>query len=119
MLFLQELKYPMTIFRRDYNGNVFYSISVCKETKDKKNIYGAIPCQFKNKEISLENKQQIMIKKAYVDWYTKGYETKVLVRIVEFELVNLSKEDSVLNNAIQGFSEEMEFGEQFEDIFDI
>ena len=75
-----------TIFRRDFEGKPFYSIGMAKKKQDGSYENGYADVVF-NKDVVLENKAQIMIKKAWLDFYTKDKKTHLFIRVSEFEEV--------------------------------
>lgn len=74
------------IFRREYNGNVYYSVGLSKKNQDNTYTNGYMPCQFK-KGVLIEDKTKIYIRKAWLSFYLKDKETKPYIFINEFELV--------------------------------
>lgn len=82
-----ESKQPYTVFRNDYNQYTFYKLGISKKDANGKWINGYIRCKFK-KDIELENKTRIYIKKAWLSFDLKEKETIPFVFISEFETVN-------------------------------
>jgi len=80
-----------TIFRRDFEGKAFYSIGMSKKKQDGNYENGYSDVVF-NKDVTLENKTQIMIKKAWLDFYTKDKKTHLFIRISDFDIVDDKKE---------------------------
>jgi len=84
-----------TIFRRDYEGKKFYSIGMSKKRQDGSYENGYASVQF-NKDVELENKTQIMIKKGWLDFYNTEKEgkktTHLFIRVSEFEVVAYIKD---------------------------
>lgn len=103
MLEINELQKSVKIKRKIYNDYTFYSfIDRKRDMKDKKITYGNIPCRFR-KNIEIEDGTFIYIKKAYLDWYTKGYQTKPVVFITEFTI----DENKTKKEAVEEYLEEM------------
>ena len=74
------------IFKKEYQGNTFYSLGLSKKDKNGNYINGYMPCQFKN-GVSIEDKTKIQIKSAWLSFYLKDKETKPYVFINDFDLV--------------------------------
>jgi hypothetical protein len=106
MFNIETPMHPVVIFRRDVGNCTFYSISVNKKDASGNLIYGALPCRFK-KSIEIKNEQKIWIKKAFIDWYKKGYETKPVLFITEFANPSEHKEEERINNALEDFENEL------------
>ena len=87
-----ESKQPYTVFRNDYNQYTFYKIGISKKDATGKWINGYIRCKFK-KDIVLENKTRIYIKKAWLSFDLKEKETIPFIFVSEFETV-----DEVIEN---------------------
>lgn len=81
-----ENKYPVMIFKKEYQGNTFYNVGLSRKDRDGKYINGYMPCRFKN-NVSVEDKTKMYIKNAWLDFYLKDKETKPYIFINEFELV--------------------------------
>lgn len=75
---------PYTVFRNDYNGYSYYKIGVSKKSQTGEWINGYIRCQFK-KDVSLENKTKIYIRKSWLSFYLNNKETIPYIFISEFE----------------------------------
>jgi hypothetical protein len=71
------------IFKREYEGNTFYSVGLNKKNQDGTYTNGYMPCQFK-KGAAVEDKTKIYIKKAWLSFYLKDKETKPYIFISEF-----------------------------------
>ena len=89
---------PVMVFKREYNGNVFYSVGLSKKNQDGSYTNGYMPCQFK-KEVAVEDKTKIYIKKAWLTFYLKDKETKPYIFISDFitldEAITNSKPEQV------------------------
>lgn len=79
-----------TIFRKDFDNRVTYSIGLAKKKQDGNYENGYMNVVF-NKDVELENKTQIMIKKAWLDFYTKDKVTHPFIRISDFEIIGYLK----------------------------
>lgn len=79
-------KYPVMIFKREYQGKEFYSVGLSKKDRNGNYINGYMTCSFK-KGVSVPDKTKIYIKKAWVDFYLKEKETKPFIFISEFETI--------------------------------
>lgn len=95
-----ENKFPVMVFAREYQGRTYYSIGLSKKDKNGNWINGYKECQFK-KDVKVENKTQIYIKKAWIDfWLDKDNKTHDFIFICEFETVEntikKSKEEEVV-----------------------
>lgn len=101
-----ENKYPVMIFKREYEGKTFYNVGLSRKDRDGNYINGYMPCRFKN-DVSVEDKTKMYIKSAWLDFYLKDKETKPYIFINEFELVgetiNKSKvqeQQEILNEVV-------------------
>ena len=82
-----ESKQPYTVFRNDYNQYTFYKLGISKKDTTGKWINGYIRCKFK-KDVIVENKTRIYIKKAWLSFDLKEKETIPFIFIAEFETVD-------------------------------
>ena len=81
-----ENKYPVMIFSKEYDGNVYYNIGLSKKDQNNEYINGYMLCKFR-KGVKVDDKKKIYIKDAWLDFYLKGKETKPYIFINEFEYV--------------------------------
>lgn len=88
-----ETEQQYTIFRNDFNGYSYYKIGVSKKSQSGEWINGYIRCQFK-KDISLENKTKIYIRKAWLSFYLNNKETIPYIFISDFETTDETIENS-------------------------
>lgn len=88
-----ETKQPYTVFRNDYNQYTFYKLGISKKDTTGKWINGYIRCKFK-KDVTLENKTRIYIKKAWLSFDLKEKETIPFIFIAEFETIDDTIENS-------------------------
>lgn len=88
-----ENKYPVMIFKNEYNGKVFYKVGLSRKDRDGNYINGYMSCRFK-REVTLEDKTKIYIKSAWLDFYLKDKQTIPYIFINEFEKV-----EETINNA--------------------
>lgn len=105
------------IFKREYEGNIFYSLGLSKKNQDGTYTNGYMPCQFK-KGAAVEDKTKIYIKKAWLSFYLKDKETKPYIFISEFktldEAINPVKEEVVeetKEDPYKDFAQEVEITE--------
>ena len=91
-----ESKQPYTVFRNDYNQYTFYKLGVSKKDAAGKWINGYIRCKFK-KDVVLENKTRIYLKKAWLSFDLKEKETIPFIFIAEFETIDETIENSKKN----------------------
>lgn len=82
-----ENKYPVMIFKKEYQGRVFYSVGLSKKDRDGNYINGYMSCRFKN-NVSVEDKTKMYIKSAWVDFYLKDKTTVPYIFINEFSTVD-------------------------------
>ena len=81
-----ENKYPVMIFSKEYNGNIYYNMGLSKKDQNNKYINGYINVRFK-KGVQVDDKKKIYIKDAWLDFYLKDKVTVPYVFINEFEYV--------------------------------
>lgn len=75
------------IFKSEYQNRVFYKIGISKKDQSGNYINGYINCGFR-KDINLDNKTKIKIKKAWLDFYLKDKITVPSIFIYEFEIIS-------------------------------
>lgn len=80
-------EYAVTIFRNDSQYGTFYKVGISKKDVNGNYINGYKDCRFK-KDVQLENKTKIYIKKAWLDFYVKDKKTIDYIFISEFEIVS-------------------------------
>lgn len=80
-------KYPVTIFRNEYQGKVYYKAGLSKKDNDGNYVNAYINCKFK-KGVDLENKTKIKVTNGWLDFYKKGNETIITAFINEFDMVD-------------------------------
>lgn len=112
-----------TVFRNDYNQYTFYKLGISKRDATGKWINGYIRCKFK-KDVVLENKTRIYLKKAWLSFDLKEKETIPFIFVSEFETVNEAIDNSKTSaNNLQTTAEEpqrtaedpfKDFGEEIE-----
>lgn len=99
---------PYTVFRNDYNQYTFYKLGISKRDATGKWINGYIRCKFK-KDVIVENKTRIYLKKAWLSFDLKEKETIPFVFVSEFETVNEAIDNSKTSaNNLQTTAEEMQ-----------
>lgn len=77
--------YAVTIFKNENTYGTFYKVGLSKKDVNGNYINGYKDCRFK-KDIQLENKTKIYIKKAWIDFYVKDKKTIDYIFISEFEI---------------------------------
>lgn len=88
-----ETEQQYTIFRNDFNGYSYYKIGVSKKSQSGEWINGYIRCQFK-KDVVIENKTKIYIRKAWLSFYLNNKETIPYIFISDFETTDETIENS-------------------------
>lgn len=111
-----EFKYPMMVFRREYEGRAYYNLGLSKKDQDGKYVNGYIDCRFR-KGVELEDKTKIQIKSGWLDFYkAKDNGTRVYVFVNEFEIVSseakLPESKIVETDEVDPFKD---FGEEIQD----
>ena len=80
-------KYPVKIFKKEYNGKTYYKIGLSKKDKDGNYINGYVDAVFR-KDVDVDDSKKIYIKNAWLDFYkTKDNKTVVNVFINKFDYV--------------------------------
>lgn len=104
---------PYTVFRNDYNQYTFYKLGISKRDATGKWINGYIRCKFK-KDVIVENKTRIYLKKAWLSFDLKEKETIPFIFVSEFETVDEVIDNSkILANNLQTNADPFkEFGEE-------
>lgn len=107
---------PYTVFRNDYNQYTFYKLGISKRDATGKWINGYIRCKFK-KDVVVENKTRIYLKKAWLSFDLKEKETMPFIFVAEFETIDETIENSKKNAEEQQRTAEdpfKDFGEETE-----
>lgn len=94
---------PLMVFKREYNGRVYYSLGISKKEMNGKYTNGYMPCEFK-KGVSVNDKTRIYLKNAFLTFYLKDKQTVPYIKILEYETV-----EETIQNSKDPFEE---FGEQ-------
>ena len=68
-----DFKYPVTIFRNDYNGRTYYRLGLSKKIQDGSYENGYIDCQFR-KNVEILNKTKIRITDSWLTFYLRHKE---------------------------------------------
>jgi len=111
---------PVMIFKREYEGNIFYNLGLSKKDKDGNYVNGYMPCQFKN-GVSIEDKTKIYIKNAWLSFYLKDKQTKPYIFINEYETVeevieqSKIEEDPFATDVYSDFGENITIDDNFLD----
>lgn len=107
-----ENKYPVMVFKREYEGRTFYSLGLSKKDRDGNYINGYMSCRFKN-GVEVADKTKIYIKNAWLDFYLKDKATIPYIFINEFTTleatIESAKEEPKEEPAADPFKE---FGEE-------
>lgn len=104
---------PYTVFRNDYNQYTFYKLGISKRDATGKWINGYIRCKFK-KDVIVENKTRIYLKKAWLSFDLKEKETIPFIFVSEFETVDEVIESSkkTAEDPFKNFGEEIEIRDE-------
>lgn len=94
---------PLMVFKREYNGRVYYSLGISKKEMNGTYTNGYMPCEFK-KGVSVNDKTRIYLKNAFLTFYLKDKQTVPYIKILEYETV-----EQTIQNSKDPFEE---FGEQ-------
>lgn len=81
------------VYKRQYEEKTYYSIGISKKDKDGNYINGYLDVRFK-KDVELEDRTNIYIKKAWIDFYLKDKKTMPYIFINEFETVHEAVENA-------------------------
>lgn len=82
-----------TIYRKDFDGKPRYTICLSKKNKEDKYENGFMTVRFKQ-DVKLENRTNIMIKKAWLSFNTYENKTYPYIFISEFDVVEDKKEEN-------------------------
>jgi len=87
-------KYPVKIFKREYEGKTYYKIGLSKKDQNGKYINGYIDATFR-KDANIDDSKKIYIKNAWLDFYkTKDGKTVINIFINKFDYVSDVIEES-------------------------
>lgn len=87
-------KYPVKIFKKEYNGKTYYKIGLTKKDQDGNTIKGYIDANFR-KDANVDDTKKIYIKNAWLDFYkTKDGKTVINIFINKFDYVSDVIQDS-------------------------
>lgn len=101
-----ENKYPVTIFKNEYEGRAFYKVGLSRKDMSGNYINGYMSCRFKN-GVSLEDKTKIYIKNAWLDFYLKEKTTIPYIFISEFETIGETIEAAKSEDPFKEFGNEV------------
>lgn len=93
---------PIMVFKREYNGRVFYSLGLSKKDRNNNYINGYMACEFR-KGVQLADKTRIYLKNAFITFYLKDKTTVPYVKILDFETVEEAIQNS--KNPFQEFGD--------------
>ena len=74
------------VYKRTYKDKTYYSIGISKKDTDGNYINGYLDARFK-KDVEVEDRTNIYIKKAWIDFYLKDKRTIPYIFISDFETV--------------------------------
>lgn len=86
-------EYPVTIFKNVNDYGTFYKVGLSKKDLEGKYINGYKDIKFK-KDVELEDKTKIYIKKAWLDFYIKDKKTIDYIFCSEFEKIEETIENA-------------------------
>lgn len=100
----------LKVFRKDYEGRTYYKVGISKKDQNGNYINGYLDVRFK-KDVELEDRANIYIKKAWIDFYLKDKKTIPYIFISEFEAVEetidrIHKENKTTNPKEMTFTDE-------------
>jgi hypothetical protein len=101
---------PIMVFKREYNGRVFYSLGLSKKDRNNNYINGYMACEFR-KGVSLESKTRIYIKNAFLTFYLKDKKTIPYIKVLEFETVEETIQNS--KDIFKDFGEQVAIDDNF------
>ena len=114
-----DFKYPVTIFRNDYNDRIYYRLGLSKKMPDGSYENGYIDCQFR-KNVEIKNKTKIKITDSWLTFYLKNKtlssgkefkETVPYIFINEFEYedeIDEYTEEININNVLSDEKEQID-----------
>lgn len=114
-----DFKYPVTIFRNDYNDRIYYRLGLSKKMPDGSYENGYIDCQFR-KNVEITNKTKIKITDSWLTFYLKNKtlssgkefkETVPYIFINEFEYedeIDEYTEEININNVLSDEKEQID-----------
>ena len=91
------------IYRKEYNGRVFFETQLSKKDKDGEWMNGYIGIQFK-KGVDVPDKTDIEITKAWIDFYVKDKKTVPFIFCLEFEADDLPSKNNKAPDLPEGFA---------------
>lgn len=87
-------KYPVKIFKREYEGKTYYKIGLSKKDQNGNYINGYIDATFR-KDANVDDTKKIYIKNAWLDFYlNKDGRTVINIFINKFDYVSDVIKDS-------------------------
>ena len=102
-------KNKVMVFRYDGQYGSSYSIGLSKKDQNGKYINGYMPVRFR-KGAELENKTEIEITKAWLDFNVKDKKTYPFIFISEFKTLNEEKQDNT--KEYEDFGKEIELTDE-------
>lgn len=95
---------PIMVFKREYNGRIYYSLGISKKEMNGTYTNGYMPCEFK-KGVSVNDKTRIYLKNAFLTFYLKDKQTVPYIKILEYETVEETIQNS--KDPFEMFNEEI------------
>ena len=103
---------PLMVFKREYNGRVYYSLGISKKEMNGTYTNGYMPCEFK-KSVSVNDKTRIYLKNAFLTFYLKDKQTVPYIKILEYETVEQAIQNS--KNPFEEFGEQVDIDDDLLD----
>lgn len=93
------------IFRKEYEGRVFYTMGISHKKQDGTYENGYINCRFP-KDANIPDKTRIMLVSAWLDFYIKDKATIPYIFINKYEIVEDTNKVEVPQNIKSNYKEE-------------
>lgn len=103
---------PLMVFKREYNGRVYYSLGISKKEMNGTYTNGYMPCEFK-KGVSVNDKTRIYLKNAFLTFYLKDKQTVPYIKILEYETVEETIQNS--KDPFELFADEVDINDNMLD----
>ena len=98
---------PIMVFKNEYQGREFYNLGISKKDRSGNYINGYMPCEFR-KGVQLETKTKIYIKNAFLTFYLKDKKTVPYIKILDFETVEETMQNSKSEDPFLQFGDEVD-----------
>lgn len=79
-------EYPVIVYKKEIQGNIFYSVGLLKKNADGSYKRGYIPCKFQ-RNINIDVDKKIYIREAWLSFYLKDKKTIPYIFINKFDYV--------------------------------